>query len=203
MGKTSLKITRPATGQRPPKAATLAFRGKLFDVWQWSQKLPGGARATFETIRRPDTVLVLPVVAPGTVMLVRERQPGTRRMLRTIGGRVQPGEKPEAAARRELLEETGYAAGELRLWSAWQPVNKLDWAVYLFVAHALGPRSRPTPDAGESIRTARVAAATLLRQPARLGIDDNELLFCLFRAHADPREMRRVESLLAAEDKRA
>ncbi len=49
----------------------------------------------------------------GQVLLVRRGQAPSRGLYAFPGGRIEPGETVEAAARRELLEETGLAAGEL------------------------------------------------------------------------------------------
>ena len=58
-----------------------------------------------------DSAVVVAVTLDGSILLVREFRPGTEEWLVELpGGNVDPGEEPEAAAARELLEETGYAA---------------------------------------------------------------------------------------------
>ncbi|MER2533730.1 MAG: NUDIX domain-containing protein [Rhizobiaceae bacterium] len=53
------------------------------------------------------------LVRGDTVLLVRRGREPSRGLYAFPGGRVEPGETPEAAARRELMEETGLAAGTL------------------------------------------------------------------------------------------
>jgi ADP-ribose pyrophosphatase len=195
---TKIFVARPPSKQRKPPHAELAFKGKLFEVWQWQQKLQNGTTATFEVLKRPDTVLILPVQPDGNVVLIDETQPGMSPMVRTIGGRIELGETPEQAASRELQEESGLTAAELRLWAAWQPVNKIDWAVYLFVAHGLNSTYEATPDAGEKISLRRFRAADLLEGPTAPNIDDYEFLHMLNYARSDAQEKDRVRALLSS-----
>jgi ADP-ribose pyrophosphatase len=59
----------------------------------------------------PDFVNVLPVTAEGRVLCFRQTKYGVEgTSLAPVGGRIEPGEEPQASARRELLEETGYEA---------------------------------------------------------------------------------------------
>jgi ADP-ribose pyrophosphatase len=77
-------------------------------------RLPDGREADFDVVSNPDTVAVLALTEAGEVILVREFRPGPERLLYELpGGAVDEGETPEDAARRELLEETGYE-GDLR-----------------------------------------------------------------------------------------
>ena len=72
---------------------------------------PGGLRATREVITHPGSVVVLPVLDDGRVVLVRQYRHATRQYLwELVAGRMDPGETPKRAAARELLEETGYRA---------------------------------------------------------------------------------------------
>lgn len=189
---------RPPSRQRRPPEAELAYQGALFEVWRWEQRFPGGGSATFETLQRPDTALILPVTDNGQVLLAREQQPGMQPMLRSLGGRIRGGEAPDAAARRELLEESGYGVAELRLWDAWQPVNKIDWAVYLFVGHGLRREAAPQQDPGERVELELVSVQALLERNSTVALDDYELEHKLLLARADDSERRRVTALLSA-----
>lgn len=189
-------IARPESRQRRPSSATRVHKGVLFDVWQWKQVLFNGNTATFETLRRPDTVLVLPVTDDEQVILAEEIQPGTPSVLQAVGGRIEEGESPTDAALRELREEAGYTARELRLWDAWQPVAKIDWAVYLFVAHGISKVSGPQLDAGEQIAIRSIPSIDLIATDAFLAINDYELLHKLYFARSDARERERVRALL-------
>ena len=63
---------------------------------------------------RYDYTAVLAVTEDGRVPLVRQFRPAVEETLLELpSGGVEPGEEPEAAIRRELLEETGCEAGEV------------------------------------------------------------------------------------------
>jgi ADP-ribose pyrophosphatase len=71
--------------------------------------LPDGQAADFEVTDGPDTVAVLALTEDDQVVLVREFRPGPEELILELpGGLIDEGQTPEEAARRELLEETGY-----------------------------------------------------------------------------------------------
>lgn len=142
----------PIPSKQPlPSEAKKVFSGILFDVYQWQQPQFDGSVKTFEKLRRPDTVLVIPVTAEGRIIVAEQEQPGKSSFLGFVGGRVDKGETPEQGAARELLEETGYAAERLELVGAVQPLSKIDWSVYIFVARNSRKVAEQNLDAGERI----------------------------------------------------
>jgi len=56
------------------------------------------------------------ILKAGRFLLVKRGREPSKGLFAFPGGRLEPGETPEEAARRELFEETGLTAGELRLW---------------------------------------------------------------------------------------
>lgn len=56
------------------------------------------------------------ILKAGRFLLVKRGRAPSKGLFAFPGGRLEPGETPEEAARRELFEETGLTAGELRLW---------------------------------------------------------------------------------------
>jgi 8-oxo-dGTP pyrophosphatase MutT (NUDIX family) len=134
-----------------PENAKRVFEGKLFDTYQWEQKLYDGSTLMFERVTRPDTIVVYPVLPDGTILLVEDSQPDREMILTAPAGRIEEGETPEQAARRELKEETGHEAGELELLYAYQPYRKIDWVVHVFVARGCNKVGEPNLDPGEKI----------------------------------------------------
>lgn len=92
------------------KSEETVFDGSYRRVVTRRYTTPDGER-DFEIKVEPDSAVVVAATAAGEILLVREFRPGTEEWLDELpGGNVDPGEEPEAAAARELLEETGYAA---------------------------------------------------------------------------------------------
>ena len=127
-------------------------------------RLPGGEiKDPYYVVERPDAAIIFPLTGEGEVVLVRQYRPPLERMeLGLPAGLVEEGEKPEAAARRELLEETGYSGGE------WEPLGSLasspslkdNWA-YLFLARGVEETSPPDPDEHELVETVKASMKEL------------------------------------------
>ncbi len=84
------------------------FDGKVFDVDRDRVRMPNGREVTVDIVRHPRSVVLLPVPEPGHIILVRQyRYPVNRWLWELPAGSVDPGEEPEAAARRECHEEIG------------------------------------------------------------------------------------------------
>ncbi len=146
-----MRIKRPQSSQPIPKNAKCVFCGILFEVWQWQQKMFDGSVKTFEKLKRPDTVVVVPITKKGKIIIIKEKQPRKKPILTLPGGRIDNDEHPLKAAQRELLEETGYKAKKWQIFEAFQPVSKIDWAIYIFIARGCEQVQDPTPDEGEKI----------------------------------------------------
>jgi len=127
-------------------------------------RLPTGAiKDPYYVIERPDAAIIFPLTQGGDVVLVRQYRPPLQGMeLGLPAGLVEEGEKPEAAARRELLEETGYSGGE---WEelgslASSPSLKDNWA-YLFLARGVEETSAPDPDEHELVEVVKASVEDL------------------------------------------
>ncbi len=96
-----------------PLDSSIAFRTPWFDLL--AKRLePAGA--PWYSLRLPDYAAVLAITPDERVLIVRQYRPAVERyMLELPSGLVDPGETPEQAARRELLEETGYEAETLEV----------------------------------------------------------------------------------------
>jgi ADP-ribose pyrophosphatase len=97
-------------------SSKIAFRGPVFNVVTDEVEEPGNVRARRDVVRHSGSIVVMPVDDSGRVprvLLERQyRYAAGRRMWELPAGRIDPGESRLAAAKRELLEETGYTAAK-------------------------------------------------------------------------------------------
>jgi ADP-ribose pyrophosphatase len=96
-------------------SSNMVYRGKVFGVRHDYVIEPNGIKATRDVITHGGSVVLLPVLPDGRILMVRQyRYSIGDYLLELVAGRMEKGEKPLAAARRELAEETGYRAKHFR-----------------------------------------------------------------------------------------
>ena len=96
-------------------SARVVLRGSIFDVVSTQLRLPSGVEQDLLVVEHPGAVAIAPVTAAGELVLVRQYRHAAREVLLELpAGRLEPGEAPLDAARRELAEETGHRAARWR-----------------------------------------------------------------------------------------
>ena len=134
-----------------PKESDLVFSGVIFDVYQWPQTMFDGSKATFEMLRRPDTIQVI-AVKDGKLVMVNDEQPNRKAQIHFPGGRAdREGESWLDAAKREMREETGMTFKNWRLVLVQQPLIKVEWFVVWFLAMDFESQGEQDLDNGERI----------------------------------------------------
>ena len=140
-----------------PENAELVFSGKIFDVYQWPQQLFDGTTETFEMLSRKDTVKII-AIKDDKVVITYQKQPRKDWFYDLPGGRNDnPEENELAAAKREMLEETGMTFRTWKLVEVRQPFMKLDWLVYTFIATDFIAQEPQKLDGGEQIKVKEIS----------------------------------------------
>jgi ADP-ribose pyrophosphatase len=177
---------------RPKPDASLAetrvggevvFDGKLLHVRRDRVRLPDGGEATREYIVHPGAVGILAFTAEGNVVLERQyRYPHGRDFIEIPAGKIEPGEDLLVCARRELLEETGYAAAEWqRITTIHNAISYSDEAIDLFLARGLEKRAQKL-DEEEFLEVLEVPFAEALAMLNDGRISDVKTMIALFWA---------------------
>lgn len=191
-----MKIIRPQSRQPIPKNAKKVFSGIVFDAYQWQQKMFDGSFKTFEKLIRADTVVVFPVLNDGRILLNEQEQPGRNTsFISAFGGRVENGENILEAAKRELLEESGYKAREFILWQSEQPITKIEWEVYVFIAKNLKKVSDQKLDSGEKITLKPVTFDEFVDMATNKHFAEKEIVPELFEAKLDHKKYKELRKL--------
>lgn len=96
---------------------TLVYKGAIIDYYQDKVKIPNGNIATWDFIAHKGAAAVIAVKDDGKLLMVRQyRNALDRETLEIPAGALDSTDEPtDAAAARELEEETGYQAGKLEL----------------------------------------------------------------------------------------
>jgi ADP-ribose pyrophosphatase len=146
-----MRKTLPKRAVLVPPHAKRVFKGIIYDTYHWQQELYNGAKATFEMLKRPDTVKTI-AIDGNKIIILEQEQPNHGLFYDIPGGIHDNNEEDElAAAKRELLEETGLTFKLWKLVNVVQPHNKIEQFVYTFIATGLIGKKDQKLDAGEKI----------------------------------------------------
>lgn len=122
------------------------YRGRVINVDQDAVRFPDGSVGMLEMIRHPGAAAVVPFLddpegPDPRVLLIHQFRHAADGMLWEIpAGTLEPGEPPDACARRELTEEAGMEARKLtRLTTIFTTPGFTDERIHLYLATALSP----------------------------------------------------------------
>lgn len=168
-----------------PASAKKVFEGIIFDVYQWQQTMFDGSESTFERLKRPSTLTVI-AVQDGSIVMAEEEQPGNAKHLSLFGGRQEGGEDPLLGAQRELLEESGLTSDDWELYRVYEPVAKMDWQVYVFIARNCRSVAEQKLDAGERITTKTFSVDEFIDLACTEAFSDRDLAIDIMRMKLNP-----------------
>jgi ADP-ribose pyrophosphatase len=141
-----------------------AYEGRVFSVEVGEKRFPDGSTHKVEIVRHAPSVVLIPMEADGRVVIIRQfRAPLDRTTWEFPAGRLDPGESPEEAARRECEEEIGRVPHALeRIRGLYPAPGFCDEQLIFFRAgdlRAPAPDSPHRPDEDENIEARSVTVA--------------------------------------------
>jgi len=130
----------------------MIYEGKVFGVRADEVQEPNGIRATRVVITHPGSVVVLPVLQDGRILMIEQYRHATRQYLwELVAGRIDEGETVKKAAARELKEETGYKAKRFtEFLDIWPTPGFLEERMHILLAEGL-EAGEATPEGDEKI----------------------------------------------------
>lgn len=167
-------------------ASELVFDGKILHLYRDDIRLPNGAPAEREVIRHVGAVCVIPITDDGCAVMERQyRYPVDEVILEIPAGKLDSKtEDHEAAARRELEEETGYQARELIPLGKFYPACAYsDEAIWMYLAKGLVKGDRHL-DADEFLDVELIPLKTLVQQVLTGQIPDAKTQIAVLKAAA-------------------
>jgi ADP-ribose pyrophosphatase len=160
------------------------FKGRVFSVETGTRRFPNGQEHHVDIVRHAPSIVLIPVEDDGRVIIVKQyRAPLDREMWEFPAGRLNDGESPEEAARRECEEEIGYVPHRLeRLGALYPAPGFCDEELIFFRATDLRtpPADSPhRPDEDEDITTRTIAVTDARAMLARGEIVDLKTAYAL------------------------
>lgn len=159
----------------------LMYSGDFIEVRKDKVRLPDGGLSSREYIVHPGAVAVLALLDNGNLVMERQyRYPPQREFIELPAGKIDHGEDILLTAQRELLEETGYVAGEwLHLATTWPCIGYADERIEYFLARGITHQGRNLDD-GEFLEVFELSLADALEW-VRIGkINDSKTIVGLF-----------------------
>ena len=144
-----MSAKRAKAAQAKVLASEVLFQGRVFSLKREQVAEPNGLIATREIVVHPGSVVVLPVLDDGRIVLIRQYRHATGQYLwELVAGHKEPHENPIEGAHRELQEETGYTAKRIKkLLEVFPSPGLLGERMDIFLAQGLTKgKARPEDD---------------------------------------------------------
>jgi ADP-ribose pyrophosphatase len=166
-------------------SSTIEYKAHSFKVRRDTVETAVGAEKVFSIVEHPGAVVVVPQLADGSFLVLRQwRRAVESALLEFPAGTLEVGEDPFECAKRELIEETNHAASE------WHPLGDLYPAPgfcserqFCYLARGLTP-AQGQLDEDEIIEVERVTKDEFLRFAATADVVDGKSLAVFLRAMA-------------------
>lgn len=179
--------SRPTSGRAKTKvlSSKVVFKGKVFSVYRDEVIEPSGVENVREVIRHNGSVVILAIDEsknprdPDVILERQYRHAAGQFLLELPAGRVEPGEATLAAAKREMIEETGYRAKRWTLLTKYfaSPGFLGEWMqIYLARDIRMGEAQ---PEADEQIDVIRMPLSQALALASANKIHDGKTLIAL------------------------
>jgi ADP-ribose pyrophosphatase len=160
----------------------VVYDGKVITVERDEIELCDGKKSFREVVRHSGGVVILAMKDPVTLLLVRQyRYPIGKTVLELPAGKLEKGEDPDIAAKRELEEETGYVA---KRWISLGYINTTpgfsDEKLYLYKAEELAFVGEH-PDDGEFIQALEISVPEIMLKIKSGEINDAKTICAILR----------------------
>lgn len=150
-------------------------KNRVYRVDEETWRAPDGSTFRRDTIVHPGAVAILPVTAKGSYLFIRQFRAAARGWLLEIpAGTLEAGESPLACARRELVEEIGFAARRWRkLGSIFVAPGYTTEVIHIYEARDLRP-AFAEQDEDEHIETVELSKRQVVDAVRRGRIRDGK-----------------------------
>jgi len=187
---------KPRAAKAKLLSSKLSFQGRVFNVFTDTLVEPGGHRHIKDVIRHNGSVVMLAVderknpADPDVVLERQYRHAAGQYLIELPAGSRNPGEAPLAAAKRELIEETGYRARRWKMLIRYfaSPGFLGEW-MQIYLARDIR-EGTATPELDEQIEVLRMPLSQAMKMIAEGNIHDGKTLIGLSLYDAARRDGR-------------
>lgn len=162
--------TKPSRTKAVVHSSKVSYKGRVFFVTTDTVTEPGGITGTRDVVRHNGSVIILAVdtsvnPADPTILIERQYRHAAEQFLYELpAGSIDKGEAPLAAAKRELIEETGFRAKKWsKLVKYYASPGFLSETMQVFLAEDIHP-GIAEPEADEKISLHQIPLSTLLKE---------------------------------------
>ena len=189
----TVPVKTAADSKKPAKRAKkgsvlsskLSFKGRIFNVYTEKVQEPNGTVNVRQLIRHNGSIVILAVDAstntkdPDVILIRQYRHAAGQFLLELPAGRIEVGEKPLAAAKREMIEETGFRAKKWTLLTKYyaSPGFLGEW-MQIYLAENITP-GQAQPEGDEDIEIVRLPLSAAMALVATNQIHDGKTLIGL------------------------